>query len=217
MSLTLDDIRAALTTPDGPDPLARDPEVARRALVGQHLPMAEGPPALAAVAAVLTRDLDLLFIERAHRPGDPWSGHVSFPGGRAEPTDADTLQTAMRETHEELGLDLGPAEVLGALEDVPTAPHLPPLLVRPWVFFCEPLPPARPNHEVAAVHLVPLRGLLGGEGRGTFDYPWQGHRVQLPQVELAPGVRLWGMTLRMVDDLLHRLDGRGQGIARPLR
>ena len=46
----------------------------------------------AAVALVLTGDAhdpDFLFIERAHRTGDPWSGHMAFPGGRVDGSDAE--------------------------------------------------------------------------------------------------------------------------------
>ncbi|MYF74441.1 MAG: CoA pyrophosphatase, partial [Gemmatimonadetes bacterium] len=75
----------------------------------------------AAVAAVFhprRDDLYLLFIERATHPTDPWSGHIAFPGGTAEPDDSDLKYTAERETREELGLDLSNAQYLGRLDDV---------------------------------------------------------------------------------------------------
>lgn len=49
---------------------------------------------------------ELLYIKRTARVGDRWSAHVAFPGGRQEPEDESTLYTAMRETFEEVGLDL---------------------------------------------------------------------------------------------------------------
>ncbi|KAG5458036.1 MAG: hypothetical protein BJ554DRAFT_1822 [Olpidium bornovanus] len=48
---------------------------------------------------------EILFIKRATRAGDRWSGHVAFPGGKQEPSET-ARQTAERETREELGLDL---------------------------------------------------------------------------------------------------------------
>lgn len=76
----------------------------------------------AAVAAVLRFDRgrpEVLLMKRAEHPGDRWSGHVSFPGGREEDHDPDLLTTALRETHEELGLDLdASARLLGRLDDV---------------------------------------------------------------------------------------------------
>src|SRR5262245_34151321 len=63
----------------------------------------------AAVAAILLpRDdtFEILLIRRAERPTDLWSGHMAFPGGRRSPEDRDLLATAVRETEEEVGLDL---------------------------------------------------------------------------------------------------------------
>ncbi len=53
-----------------------------------------------------TRVTDLLFIRRAEKSGDPWSGHMAFPGGHMESSDASLLAAAIRETQEEIGLDL---------------------------------------------------------------------------------------------------------------
>ena len=171
----------------------------------------------AAVAAVLFGEADpqLLFIERATVQGDPWSGHVAFPGGRREDQDASLLDTAVRETWEELGLDLSHAEHLGALDEVGPVSRRKPLVVRPHVFHLDRLPELRPNHEVAAVHQLSLARLLANEGRGPMPFEWNGQAMELARVEMPTSdVRLWGMTLRIVDDLLHRLDGFGTGLER---
>lgn len=65
--------------------------------------------------------LELLFIKRACRAGDPWSGHIAFPGGKREPSDHDDMHCALRETMEELGLDLANSsrfQFLGQLDDL---------------------------------------------------------------------------------------------------
>ena len=76
----------------------------------------------AAVALVLREhasDLELLFIQRAKHPKDPWSGHMAFPGGRMDPGDPDGKGAARRETLEELALDLErDGELLGRLSDL---------------------------------------------------------------------------------------------------
>src|SRR5260370_1555175 len=92
-----------------------------------------------AAVAVILRDgdegLEALFIHRAVRAGDTWSGQIAFPGGRRDPGDADLLATAIRETMEEVGVDLSGAERLGVLDDLyPRTPVLPPAVVRPFVF-----------------------------------------------------------------------------------
>jgi 8-oxo-dGTP pyrophosphatase MutT (NUDIX family) len=51
-------------------------------------------------------DPEILFIKRAGRAGDRWSGHVALPGGRRDPPDLDDRAAAIRETREEVGLDL---------------------------------------------------------------------------------------------------------------
>ena len=85
----------------------------------------------AAVALVLrgqsARNAELLFIRRAERVGDPWSGHVAFPGGRRDDADTSLELTARRETREELSLELDTAaRLIGVLDDLrPRSPSLP--------------------------------------------------------------------------------------------
>ena len=67
-----------------------------------------------AVAIVLDKhastDASILMIKRAEHKGDPWSGHMAFPGGRCEAFDKNGLATAKREMHEEVGFDIDDAE-----------------------------------------------------------------------------------------------------------
>ena len=82
------------------------------------------PGERAAVTAVIRnhpeRGAELLVIRRAEHPLDPWSGHMAFPGGRRELTDPDLSHTALRETFEEVGLDLRrDGALLTRLPDVP--------------------------------------------------------------------------------------------------
>ncbi len=170
----------------------------------------------ASVAAILLPAGELLFMRRAEVLGDRWSGHISFPGGRAEETDESPLHTAIRETYEEIGLDLSKHHLLGSLNPVTPVSGVLPLTVHPFVFFVDLQPSLHPNREVASLHRQSIHNLQSGVGRGAMAYPWQGQSIQLPCVDFD-GVRLWGLTLKIVDDLLHRLDGKGQGLARPPR
>jgi len=178
--------------------------------IAVRLPPVPRPPeadrvAQAAVAAVLRPGPELLLIRRAVHDGDPWSGQVAFPGGRAEPGDRDPLAVAVRETREEVGLDLALARLLGPLPVQVTPPHLPVrMAVHPFVFGLPEAAPLGTSVEVARTLWLPLADLLAGLGRGTMRWHWQGIGIDLPCVRLD-GERLWGMTLRMVDDLLERL------------
>jgi 8-oxo-dGTP pyrophosphatase MutT (NUDIX family) len=163
----------------------------------------------ASVAMVLRQAAagpELLMIKRAEHESDPWSGHMAFPGGRTDPEDADPCSTARREAREELGLELGGALHLGELSPLTTPfrargkVHY----VHAHVFGVERVPPLTPNYEVASVHWFGLERLLAGEGRDTFEYTLRGQAWPLPCVRLDECF-IWGMSLRMIDDLLERL------------
>jgi 8-oxo-dGTP pyrophosphatase MutT (NUDIX family) len=51
-------------------------------------------------------DAEVIFIKRAARVGDRWTSHVALPGGKRDPEDEDDKSVAIRETEEEIGLDL---------------------------------------------------------------------------------------------------------------
>lgn len=160
----------------------------------------------AAVAVMLHAGeggLEVLFIHRAERAGDTWSGHVAFPGGRREPRDADLLATAIRETHEEIGVDLQSAELLGTLDDLhPRSPVLPPVVVRPFVFALTELPPLTFSAEVQDAFWVPFRALRAPAARGeiTVDHPGIPRRV-LPTYKVGKHT-IWGMSERILSPLI---------------
>ncbi|GDX78219.1 coenzyme A pyrophosphatase [Deltaproteobacteria bacterium] len=172
-----------------------------------HTTIADPDAKRAAVAAIFGPNDELLFIHRAVREGDLWSGHMAFPGGRAEPDDASLLHTARRETREELGLDLSEARCLGALSPLASPRNAPKrhISVVPYVFTVPEWAPLTPNEEVAGVVRLAFDRFLAREARGTFPYTWQGVEYELPCVRLD-GTLLWGMTLRMVDELIEQVE-----------
>lgn len=169
------------------------------------------PAPRAAVAAVFRAgadadDPELLFIQRASKPSDPWSGQMAFPGGRKEQTDASPRATATRETGEEVGLDLTPARYAGALSELDggraNGRHI---IVSAHGFWLPgPRPQLSPNHEVADALWVPLSVLTDRERYIEYHYP--------PAAMDFPGIQLdrddqviWGLTLRLLSDLFARL------------
>jgi 8-oxo-dGTP pyrophosphatase MutT (NUDIX family) len=162
---------------------------------------------IAAAVAVILHDgdegIEALFIHRAVRIGDTWSGQIAFPGGRREPGDVDLLDTAIRETHEEIGVDLTSAERLGTLDDLyPRTPVLPPVVVRPFVFALTSRPPIVLNPEVQDAFWVSFRSLAGPGVRGevTIDHPGIPRRV-LPSYTLGKRT-IWGMSERILTPLI---------------
>jgi 8-oxo-dGTP pyrophosphatase MutT (NUDIX family) len=176
----------------------------RRALASR--PSEPVTPALrsrAAVALILRQGasgIELLFIRRAEHPQDPWSGQMAFPGGRAEPGDADLVATAVRETAEEIGLDLGrAAEPLGTLDEVRAMARMRPmdLTILPVVFRLVTPAAMELSAEVESVHWLPLAALLGAELRSTMDYVHDGTSLRFPCVRVDEVV-IWGLTYRML-------------------
>ncbi len=145
-------------------------------------------------------DPRVLLMKRAEREGDPWSGHISLPGGRYQASDRDLLVTAIRETHEELNIDLEGARVLG---------HLPPLHPRtsgplgievtPFVFVTEVSVEPTPGPEALAAFWLPLATAASGSLDGTYAYP--NSQMTFPSWNFE-GYVIWGLTWRILADLL---------------
>lgn len=169
-------------------------------------PATELDPTLlwAAVAIVLVPNPDaLLLIRRAERAGDPWSGHMALPGGRREPQDPDLLATSIRETAEEVGVELKPEELAGSLDDVvPRTPVLPPVAVRPFVFLLNSRPALTPNAEVTSASWVPLTHMLRPDTHHLVRLDVAGQSRMVQAYELKDGM-VWGMTERIISQLLN--------------
>jgi 8-oxo-dGTP pyrophosphatase MutT (NUDIX family) len=164
--------------------------------------------AQAAVALVCVPDPDaILLIRRSERPGDPWSGQMGLPGGRRGVSDPDLLSTAVRETAEEVGIQLSEADVAGALDDLtPRTVLLPRIVVRPYVFRLPRRTHVRHNPEVAAAAWVDLDRLLGPGIYGDWDVEAGGRRMRFPGYRLPEGI-VWGMTERILTPFLQALTG----------
>jgi 8-oxo-dGTP pyrophosphatase MutT (NUDIX family) len=199
-----------------PVSIARGLEDVKRALARlRSQPARFVPPGRrAAVAAVLREGgagLELLFIHRAEHPRDPWSGQMAWPGGRVDDDDAGPLAAALRETREELALDLeNDGELLGSLSEVRT--HLRrgpgPLSVVPFVFQLKGEPILVPNGEVQQALWVPLSFLLDRGKRGRMIWTGRGVPLVMP-CYLFEGHVIWGLTLHMLDELLELLAEAG--------
>ena len=154
--------------------------------------------------------LELLMIERAQREGDRWSGHMAFPGGMLHEDDANSLAGALRETREEIGIDLDRrGRLLTRLSDIGShshAGHRRPLVISPYVFAVEGEVMPRLNHEVASVLWVPLSFLADQRNRAMMDWQYKMRNLRLPYYVYADK-RIWGLSLRMIDEMLPLLTG----------
>jgi 8-oxo-dGTP pyrophosphatase MutT (NUDIX family) len=191
----------------GPFDLAR----VRAALQGGALGALERPRR-AAVAVVLSEfenELSVLLVRRSERQGDPWSGHMALPGGLAQSSDADLVQTARRETLEEVGIDLLRAELLGGLDDI-TPMRSSELAVRPFVFWLNEAAPVELSREIAEALWVPLAPFAEPALRRSHEVELHGTRLSVPAYVVGQRV-VWGMTLRLLDDFVRRIKA-GHGL-----
>ncbi|MCG8557688.1 MAG: CoA pyrophosphatase [Proteobacteria bacterium] len=192
-------------------PVALDLASIRRRLASRKaVPARPATAQRAAVAAVLrsgASDAEVLLIRRAEVSGDPWSGHMAFPGGRAEPEDASLIATATRETREEVGLALNRhAELLGWLDELPAVAggRRTGMLITPYVFALDGQPNLQLGPEVAEIVWAPLGPLAGGQADTTRSYRAGGRSVSLPAFAVQDHV-VWGLTYRMLQSLLKLL------------
>jgi 8-oxo-dGTP pyrophosphatase MutT (NUDIX family) len=165
----------------------------------------------AAVAAVLRQgalDTELLLIRRAEREGDPWSGHMALPGGHRQVEDPDLLATALRETREEVGLDLSRHALLGALDEhAATAQgRFIGMVIAPFVFALRGDEPLSPNHEVADMIWAPLGRMARGESNVIKELRREGQLMRLPGFGVGEQV-VWGLTHRVLQNLFATLSG----------
>ena len=173
-------------------------------------PLLSVPGRRAAVAAVLRFDRErpeILLMQRAERETDRWSGHVSMPGGNASDGDADLLATAVRETREEVGLDLArAARLLGRLDAVQAVARgkILPMTITPFVFALEDTAAGSAlalGPEAQAAFWLPLDDAARGALDGVFEYHLGPVPMSLPCWRFDGRV-VWGLTYKMVAALL---------------
>jgi 8-oxo-dGTP pyrophosphatase MutT (NUDIX family) len=172
-----------------------------RALAGRPYPELAGA-ALEAAVMVNLHGSELLLVRRQVVEGDKWSGHMGLPGGRHDPVDATLLDTALRETREEVGFDpLRHGTVLGALGtyvaahrasgDTNIAVYVTELRERPLLELSD---------EVAAAYWVDLDTLVLAHGTATVREVGDPVPAYVPHVEGEPLV-VWGITYGILERL----------------
>jgi 8-oxo-dGTP pyrophosphatase MutT (NUDIX family) len=159
----------------------------------------------AVLLPIVLRDANptLLLTQRtAHLTDHP--GQISFPGGRVEITDTSPIETALRETEEEVGLSRRHVEIIGTLPDYATITGY---LVTPVVAIVHPPFDLRADpHEVAEIFEVPLSFLMDGMNhqRRTVDFP---NELGRRSFYAMPYDRffIWGATAGILRNLFHYL------------
>ena len=167
--------------------------------------MIERDPSSGTPAAVLIAITDraepgvILTLRREHMRTH--AGQVAFPGGRLDPGE-DAVAAALREAHEELGLEPSAAEVVGEMETYRTVTDY---LVTPVIAVVPPDLPLYPHeHEVADWFEAPLEHLLDPANQQRRSALFRGRERHYYEIDWN-GRRIWGATAAMIVNLSRRL------------
>lgn len=155
-------------------------------------------------------ELHLLYTRRSDRLASH-RGQVAFPGGRFDRRDLNLLSAALRETHEEVGIEPHRVEVLGSFEGQRT--HSTDIMVTPFVGMVEGAPDLRPDtKEVAEIFQVPLNALADRQYRGHYRWQNNGYTTRHPAI-IYGGQVIWGLTYALTLKFLALGGGAHHGIA----
>jgi 8-oxo-dGTP pyrophosphatase MutT (NUDIX family) len=180
-------------------PLARAAEHVEGPQLSAFLPPPDGSARASAVLVLFSAGADgpeVLLIERSHTLRSH-AGQVAFPGGAVDPGDAGPVEAALREAHEEVGLDVGGVDVFAVLPALWVPPSnfaVTPVLAW-WRTPCavSAVDPA----EVASVHRVPVSRLLDPDHRFCVRHP----SGSVGPAFALDGLLVWGFTAGLLSQL----------------
>lgn len=165
-------------------------------------PASESTEANAAVVILLremAKDFQVLFVKRAEKTDDPWSGQTALPGGKRSPEDRDLKDTVVRETMEETSIKLlEGCRFLGAME-VLRSTQRPEMIIRPFVVLLEREQTITLNEELTEYFWTPLKELPNHRGTVKFSFG------EYPAYIIKNHV-IWGLTYRILKKLLNILE-----------
>ncbi|HEY2775774.1 MAG TPA: CoA pyrophosphatase [Candidatus Binatia bacterium] len=143
-------------------------------------------------------DYEIVYTLRSeHLPSH--KGQVAFPGGKRSGQEQ-SLETALRETAEEIGIDPADVQVIGCIDDVSTMAGQ--FVITPWIGLLPPGYAFRANpREVADIFAVPLSALADPRHHAQATRHWGGNSYELPVIT-AGRHEIWGATLQITYNLL---------------
>lgn len=171
------------------------------------------PSKLSAAVAIVLRDGDngteFLLMQRAKHDADPWSGQMAFPGGKVEQADASSMAAAIRETAEEVAVELQEQDYIGQIDDIygHNISSKNNLHISCYVFKPEHELSPSGNHEVADIVWMPISFLNDANNAHDFYHP-KDPSMKMPAVMINVDREqvLWGLSLRMLQMMFEILD-----------
>lgn len=149
--------------------------------------------------AIVMRESPTILLTQRTQHLSTHSGQIAFPGGKADADDLDARATALREAHEEIGLEAQFVQVLGVMPHYVTGSAF---IVTPVIALVEPGFTLTPNpHEVADVFEVPLEFLMNPAHHRRHVYEFEGDRrewLSMPYQDRTTERFIWGATAGML-------------------
>lgn len=156
---------------------------------------------IAGVSVILKEEdfAKVLLVKRAEAKNDPWSGQIAFPGGKREEGDMSIRDTAIRETKEEVGIDLtSSSNFLGFFK--PFRTHTLNMLVIPCVFMLNMDVKIVPSIEISSYRWFPLEH-FSKPPNSTYTSINSGVKVELPAYRIDEYI-IWGLTYRIIVEMM---------------
>jgi 8-oxo-dGTP pyrophosphatase MutT (NUDIX family) len=174
-----------------------------QARVPRIIPGSQFKPAAVLVPIQEREDDDYLVLTKRSEQLNHHRGQVAFPGGRLDPGDGGELQAALRESHEEIGIDPSHVRILGRLDQVTAAYDF---VVTPFVGVIPSAYEFRLNpFETEAVFFVPITALLEPKSLTVADrLSSHGEPIYHFHIDAWD---IWGATARIIVQLLELVYG----------
>lgn len=151
--------------------------------------------AVAVLFKIKNKKIQVLFVNRAEKTSDPWSGQTGLPGGKRNPEDQSIMNTVIRETLEETNIDLFKGcQFLGVIEPLRST-QKPEMRILPFFFIQKIEQNIKLNEELDGFFWVPLEELQ--KNKGTIKY----NLIEYPCFIIQNRI-IWGLTYRIINKLL---------------
>lgn len=158
----------------------------------------ESQAAVVVLLKIKDEMIQVLFVTRAEKSSDPWSGQTALPGGKRNPEDKDIMKTVIRETLEETGINLlNGCEYLGIMEPFRST-QKPEMMIVPFFFIQNKEQTIKLNEELTGFFWAPLRELV--KHKGTVKYNLKKYPCFLIENKV-----IWGLTYRIINKLISLL------------
>jgi len=155
---------------------------------------------LASVLIIIFGNEPLVLMTERSKTLNHHAGEISFPGGTWEKKDGDLLGTAIRETREELGIEISRSMIIGQLNPVTTLNSG--FMITPFIVILDELPKIVSNSEIASILRIPLFTLL----KTIEDDKDPSHQsiMEMHSFKFEDHL-IWGASARMLKQILSKL------------